>query len=126
VKISRIGVGLVALAAATSLVLSGCAGGASGGGNSELVSTNGSEPQNPLIPTNTNETGGGKIIDSIFAGLVYYDANGAPVNEVAESITTDDNQTYTIKLQSGWKFTNWFKQSTRFFCFWFKNRIKIS
>jgi oligopeptide transport system substrate-binding protein len=106
VKISRIGVGLVALAAATSLVLSGCAGGASGGGNSELVSTNGSEPQNPLIPTNTNETGGGKIIDSIFAGLVYYDAKGAPVNEVAESITTDDNQTYTIKLQSGWKFTN--------------------
>jgi len=106
VKISRIGVGIVALAAATSLVLSGCAGGTSGGGNSEIVSTNGSEPQNPLIPTNTNETGGGKIIDSIFAGLVYYDAAGAPINEVAESITTDDNQTYTIKLQSGWKFTN--------------------
>lgn len=104
-KISRIGVGLVALAAATSLALTGCAGGASGG-NSEIVSTNGSEPQNPLISTNTNETGGGKIIDSIFAGLVYYDAAGAPVNEVAESITTEDNQTYTIKIKSGWKFTN--------------------
>ena len=41
-----------------------------------IITTNGSEPQNPLIPTNTNETGGGKIVTSLFAGLVYYDADG--------------------------------------------------
>jgi len=50
--------------------------------------------------------GGGKIEDLIFAGLVYYDAKGAAKNEVAESITTKDSQNYTIKLKSGWKFTN--------------------
>jgi oligopeptide transport system substrate-binding protein len=71
-----------------------------------IVTANSSEPQNPLIPTNTNETGGGKALVLLFAGLVYYDAKGAPQNEVADSITTTDSQNYTIKLKSGWKFTN--------------------
>ena len=71
-----------------------------------IVMANGSEPQNPLVPGNTNETGGGKIIDSIFAGLVYYDATGAPHNEVAESITATDPQHFEIKLNPGWTFTD--------------------
>lgn len=104
-RFTKIGVSAIALAAAAALVLTGCASG-SDSGNSNIVSTNGSEPQNPLIPTNTNEVGGGKIVDSIFAGLVYYDAKGAPINEVAKSIETADNQTYTIKLNDGWTFTN--------------------
>jgi oligopeptide transport system substrate-binding protein len=111
-KIKRLGVVAIALAAAGALTLSGCAGGgstapASGGGDtSAVITTNGSEPQNPLIPTNTNETGGGKILDAMFAGLVYYDEKGAPHNDVADSIKTDDNTTYTIKIKSGQKFTN--------------------
>ncbi len=76
------------------------------GGSTGTVTANGSEPQNPLIPTNTNETGGGKILDLIFAGLEYYDASGAPKMEVADSITSDDNITWTIKLKDGWKFTD--------------------
>lgn len=71
-----------------------------------IISTNGSEPANPLIPSATNETGGGKIIDAIFSGLVYYDAEGVPHNEVAESITTDDAQTFTVTLADGWTFTD--------------------
>jgi oligopeptide transport system substrate-binding protein len=109
-KIKRIGVAAIALAAAGALTLSGCTSGGTGSTNAAdstaVISTNGSEPQNPLIPTNTNETGGGKIADSIFAGLVYYDADGAPHNDVAESIETDDSQTYTIKVRDGLKFTN--------------------
>lgn len=81
-------------------------GGGSGAATTGIVTAYGSEPQNPLIPTNTNETGGGKVLTEIFAGLVYYDAKGAPQNEVAESIETTDAQTYTIKLKSGWTFTN--------------------
>lgn len=104
-RISKIGVGAVALAAVTALALTGCSQGG-GGDNSSIISTNGSEPQNPLIPTNTQETGGGKIVDSIFAGLVYYDEKGAPVNEVAKSIETTDNQTYTITINDGWTFSN--------------------
>jgi len=112
-RIKRLGVAAIALAAASALALSGCA---SGGSNdtastakadaTAVITANGSEPQNPLIPTNTNETGGGKILDSIFAGLVYYDEKGAPHNDLAESITTDDNTTYTVKVKSGQKFTN--------------------
>ena len=87
------------------MTLSGCAGG-SNGGNNNIVSVNGSEPQNPLIATNTNEVGGGLIIDHIYAGLVYYDADGKPVNDMAESITSTDNINWDIKIKSGWKFTN--------------------
>lgn len=70
------------------------------------VRANGTEPQNPLVPTNTNEVGGGRIIDLLFQGLVSYDASGAPVNELAESIESDDSQTWTIKIKGGTTFTN--------------------
>lgn len=71
-----------------------------------IVTANGTEPQNPLIPTNTNEVGGGRIIQNIFAGLSYYDAKGEPHNDVAESIDTTDSQTFTVKLKADQKFTN--------------------
>lgn len=108
-KRSRIGLGLVALAAAGSLALAGCASGGNGGdsGGSAIITTNGTEPQNPLIPTNTNEVGGGKILDAIFAGLVYYDADGAPHNDVASSIEANEDSTeFTIKLRDDAKFTD--------------------
>lgn len=70
------------------------------------VRANGTEPQNPLVPTNTNEVGGGRIIDALFQGLVSYDESGAPVNELAESIESDDQQTWTIKIKGGTTFTN--------------------
>lgn len=111
-KIKKLGLVAVALAAASALALSGCASDSGSGegststSSSAIISTNGSEPANPLIPTNTNEVGGGKILDAIFAGLVYYDAEGAPQNDMAESITTEDNITFEIKLKSGEKFTN--------------------
>ena len=106
-KIASVAGGLVLTAA---LVLTGCsapdAGGSGGGNSTAVITVNGSEPQNPLIPTNTNEVGGGKILDSIFAGLVYYDATGAPKNDVAESIETTDSQNYTITLKADQKFSN--------------------
>lgn len=103
-----------------SLTLAACggggedepAGGATGDAGGETAATggtvtvNGNEPQNPLIPTSTNETGGGKITDQLFAGLYYYDAEGAPQLEVAESVETEDNQTFTITLEEGWEFSD--------------------
>ncbi|MDP5227112.1 MULTISPECIES: ABC transporter substrate-binding protein [Arthrobacter] len=99
------------LAAIAALALTACGGGStnsgSGGGNaSAVITVDGSEPQNPLMPAGTNEVGGGKIIDLIFAGLVSYDSSGKKVNELADSITTTDAQNYTIKIKSGKKFTN--------------------
>lgn len=110
-KIRRIGIGAIALVAASALALAGCSSSgssdnSSGSSSTAVITTNGSEPQNPLIPTNTNEVGGGKILDEIFAGLVYYDATGAPVNDVAESIESDDAQNYTITIKPDLTFTN--------------------
>jgi len=104
VRFKKFGV-VTAVAAAIALTLSGCAT-SSNGGNDNIVSVNGSEPQNPLIATNTNEVGGGLIVDNIYAGLVYYDATGAPVNDMADSITSKDNINWDVKIKSGWKFTN--------------------
>lgn len=111
-KRNKIALAGIALLVAGGLALTGCSGGgsgspsASGGDSTAVIKTNGSEPENPLIPTNTNETGGGKIIDEIFAGLVYYDAKGAPQNDMAESITVNDAQNLTVKLKQGQKFTD--------------------
>ncbi|CAN5383737.1 ABC transporter substrate-binding protein [soil metagenome] len=109
-RITRIATAAGALAIASALVLSGCStggGDAPAGDPTAIITANGSEPQNPLIPANTNETGGGKIIDSIFAGLVYYTAKGAPENDLADSIEGNADKTvYTIKIKAGEKFTN--------------------
>ncbi|MBO9056127.1 ABC transporter substrate-binding protein [Curtobacterium flaccumfaciens pv. flaccumfaciens] len=108
----RAGLSALAVLGATALALTACSsnssdGGGSGSANaSGIVTTNGTEPQNPLIPSNTTETGGGKIIDSLFEGLVSYDADGKPVNEVAKSIDTDDSKTFDITLNTGYTFTN--------------------
>jgi oligopeptide transport system substrate-binding protein len=100
--------------AVTALALAGCAGGgdsadSSNGGESTtaVITTNGSEPESSvLIPTTVNETGGGKIIDSIFAGLVSYEADGTAVNDVAEEITVDDPQNLTVKIREGLTFSD--------------------
>ncbi|HEY5182864.1 MAG TPA: ABC transporter substrate-binding protein [Dermatophilaceae bacterium] len=99
-------------AASLALVLSACGGSTTpsttptAGGGGGTVIAYGSEPQNPLLPANTNETGGGRIMKLLFEGLISYDAQGKPVNQVASSIDTTDGQNYTIKLAPGWKFTN--------------------
>ncbi|MGP2495588.1 peptide ABC transporter substrate-binding protein [Schaalia turicensis] len=106
----------LAVPAVFALGLAACSGGgdansnASGvaaGSSTGIISANGSEPQNPLIPANTNETGGGRILDAIFAGLVYYDASGATHMEMAESIEpNEDSSVWTVKLKEGKKFSD--------------------
>lgn len=112
---------LVAGLAASALVLSACGGGNDNGGNDNggtetgaaggegsegIITVNGTEPQNALIPADTNEVGGGKILDLIFAGLVSYEPDGETVNEIAEDFESDDDLTWTITIEDGWEFTN--------------------
>ncbi|WP_306420663.1 ABC transporter substrate-binding protein [Arthrobacter sp. JCM 19049] len=99
-----------------ALTLTACGGGSSdeggngsaegGGDTSKVISANTTEPQNGLLPANTNEVGGGRIMDMIFTGLVSYDADGKVVNEIAESIETEDSQNYTIKIKEGQTFSD--------------------
>lgn len=82
---------------------SGDSGGTGGGGG--YVTINGSEPQNPLVPALTNETGGGNVIDNLFTGLVTYNQEtAAPENAVATAIDSSDQQNWTIKIRDDWKF----------------------
>ncbi len=121
-QFSRANVRLVAPLVGLALGVTACSGGSGGtstsaptatggsatasGNPGAVVTVNGTEPQNGLLPANTNETGGGRILQQLFTGLVSYDEKGNTVNEVAESITTNDSRTYTVKIKPGWKFTN--------------------
>ncbi|UZJ25760.1 ABC transporter substrate-binding protein [Rhodococcus antarcticus] len=106
----------LALPVAAALLLSGCSNSNSssgGGGNAApsvadgSVSIFGSQPENGLVPANTNEQGGAKIIDNIFTGLVTLNSDTSESEMAnAESITTTDAQNYDIKLKPGWKFTD--------------------
>jgi oligopeptide transport system substrate-binding protein len=103
--------GIVAIAA---LALTGCgAGGGSNDGASQsagdpnkVITAYSNEPQNPLLPANTNEVYGGRVVELLFEGLTSYDPSGQSVNALAESIESPDGQNYIIKVKSGTKFTN--------------------
>lgn len=97
---------VLALLAAGLLAVAPVAGCGGGVLSPDLVMVNGGEPPNPLVPTNTSDSNGGRIIDRLFAGLMAYDAGGRPSLEVAQSIETTDNVNYRITLQPGWKFTD--------------------
>ncbi|WP_245931054.1 ABC transporter substrate-binding protein [Actinokineospora auranticolor] len=105
---------------ALALTLTACGGDSenSGGGNGSTGSGGGStadpdgalsafgtEPENPLVPGNTNETGGSKVVRALFTGLTTYDpVTGESKNAMAQEIKTTDSKVYTIKIQAGWKF----------------------
>ncbi|NEG54428.1 peptide ABC transporter substrate-binding protein [Bifidobacterium platyrrhinorum] len=100
---------IAAAVCAVATMLGGCgsSSSSSSSASSNIITAYASEPQNPLIPGNTNETGGGKPGDLLFARLVSFEAKGNASNEVAESITPNDDATqYTIKIKDGWKFTD--------------------
>lgn len=102
-KRSRIGLGIIALAAAGSLALTGCSTGGGndgdkGGTSGGIITVNNTEPQKGLLPGDTTEVGGGKVVDVLWEGLVYYDADGKTQMGVAESIESDDQLNWTVKL----------------------------
>jgi oligopeptide transport system substrate-binding protein len=107
-RMRRFAAAACAAALATALLLTGCStAGAPGSGDAGIVRVNGTEPANPLIPADTVDAGGERIIDAIFSGLLYYDATGAPVNELAQSIeASEKNTVFTITIASGTKFTD--------------------
>lgn len=99
----------VAMVVVGGLTLAACGSdsdGGSAGGSDAVITVYGTNPQNPMIPTATNEVGGGDPIQNLFAGLVAYNADGSVVNEVADSIDSKDSINWTVKLKDGWKFTD--------------------
>ncbi|GAA1974123.1 peptide ABC transporter substrate-binding protein [Kitasatospora viridis] len=100
-----------AIVAVTSVALAatGCSSSKSSGGSSSggVVRAWWGDPQNPLEPANTNEVNGATVMNNIFAGLVQYDPKtSAASNANADSITSSDQQNWTVKLKPGWKFSD--------------------
>ncbi len=64
------------------------------------------EPQRPLVPGNTTETEGAKVIGAVWTPLVTFDKESRAVtyDGAAESVTSSDNVHWTIKLRPGWTF----------------------
>lgn len=95
-RLLRFGSALSGAAMVSALVLSGCA---SASPRVETVSVYAVEPQGPLIPAETDDLAGYRILHALFDGLVDYDASGDAENVVAESITpNDDNTVYTVVI----------------------------
>jgi oligopeptide transport system substrate-binding protein len=93
---------IAVVAVLVAALLTGCGGAVS----TDAVVVNGGEPQNPLIPTDTNDSNGGRIVDRLFAGLMSYDFRGTPSLELAQSIDTADNVNFRIILKPGWTFSD--------------------
>jgi peptide/nickel transport system substrate-binding protein/oligopeptide transport system substrate-binding protein len=96
------------VAAAVALLASACGddGGDEGGGDADpgaVISIAISEPQF-LLPSNTNETSGSEVLNALFTGLVTFDADYNVVMDAAESITSEDNITWTVTLKDGYTF----------------------
>jgi len=110
---------LAATAAAVALLATACGGddddddgdAAEPAGEEPAVSEGGtlriysSEPAF-LLPSAANDQPSILIIRQLFSGLVDYDPDGAPVNDLAESIESEDNQTWTITIKDGYTFHN--------------------
>ena len=103
---------IIATICAATMLLAGC--GSTGNsssdaadGGKQIITAYDVEPQNPLSPGDSGESGGIRVADMLYSGLVTYDSKGNVVNEMAESITPNEDSTmFTIKIKDGWKFTD--------------------
>jgi oligopeptide transport system substrate-binding protein len=94
--------------AALAVMLTACGGSSGGKSGSSTKSTTplvifGCKPQNPLIPSDTNEVCGGNIEEAVFRGLVKYNPDTAqPELSMAKSVTPDaSKKVWTIDLNPG-------------------------
>ncbi|AGL14545.1 family 5 extracellular solute-binding protein [Actinoplanes sp. N902-109] len=94
-------------ATAIALLAAGCSSGGSDDSDSasNTIVVGIGEPQH-LIPTNTTETSGAQVLAALFYPLVDFDDQNKPVTVAAESVASDDNKVWTVKLKPGFTFSN--------------------
>ena len=111
-RLSKRSAALIATGLTGAMVLSACGGGGDDGGSGGGAGAGGgtftayiNEPKSPLVPGNTTESEGAKVIAALWTGLVGYSQDGeVEYTGVAESIESQDNQNWTIRLKDGWTF----------------------
>ncbi len=107
----RLSAALLALALGAAACGGGDEGGTEGGepaqgqSGGEFSLAIFSDPENPLIPSNTTESEGAQVLEPLFTGLATYDTETSELrmDGIAESIQSDDSQTWTITLRD-WTF----------------------
>ena len=106
-RLGRITAALAAVAAVLALA-AGCGGARTGAtGADATISVYSTEPRSALTPGGAGDARGFCVLSTLLAGLVVYDEQGKPVNEVASSITPNDDSTvFTVTLGHGWTFTD--------------------
>lgn len=95
---------LLAAVIVTANGLTGCA--------SELLTPPGmfsvflKEPYRPLVPGNTGEIEGTKVMSAVWTPLITFDKQTQSItyDGAAESVTSSDNVHWTIKIKPGWTF----------------------
>ena len=110
---------VAATATAVALVLASCSGG--GGGDDDGTDGGGGGGSDPdatlhlslsqdvetLLPMDSNVGDNISVLDVVYDGLVRYDPKTTePYNYVAESVETDDNTVWTIKIKPDLTFQN--------------------
>jgi len=109
-KQHTLGIGLVAVAAASALVLSACAGSTSTTGNvaaKDQTLRIGMSADVPDLKPSRDQGGAAMILDTlIHRGLMGYDAKGKIVPALAESYKAIDDSTYEFVLRKGLTFQN--------------------
>ena len=104
---AKFAAGATAIALAATACSSGSSSSSGGSSGNGIVTAVWGTPQKPLTPGNTAEINGSKVVTSILTGLISYDPKtNASVNQNADSITTSDQQHFTVKLKPGWKFSD--------------------
>jgi oligopeptide transport system substrate-binding protein len=99
----------LALVAALSLVAAACGGDDEPETEPTAAPTGGEfsiqicEPES-LIPQVNAETCGSQVLKGLFTPLITFDTQAQLVFAHAESITSEDNTIWTVKLRSGWTF----------------------
>lgn len=86
-------------------LLAAC-GGSSASGAEGVYSLYINQPENPLVPGNTTESEGNQVLKALFTPLVNYNDQTSEVEYtgVAESVESEDQVNWTIKLKPDWTF----------------------
>ncbi|HEX5595090.1 MAG TPA: ABC transporter substrate-binding protein [Micromonosporaceae bacterium] len=96
------------VATAAAMFATACGGGGSssdGDKSGGVLRVYNAEPAF-LVPTAGDDEPSIYVIRQLYRGLVRYNQDGAPENDLAESIESSDQKLWTIKLKSGYKFDN--------------------
>lgn len=103
---TRWAAGLAALTLTAAAACGGGGDGGKGGGSKAGTFTVANQEPSHLAPGAANDSYGIHVVQALFDRLTTLDPSGKVVNEEAQSITSTDQKTWTIKVKPGLTFHN--------------------